>query len=339
MIVLLIALAVSAPVTGLLAQDQPTDPYATESRTEAHHILKLTGAVPLPGVAGRLDHLALDPTGTRLFVAAHDAGALEVVDLAAGTRVREITGLAGAQGVGVLPGGRVVVSEGTAGRVRLFSDSLTVLAEAGSLPDADNIRIDPADGAPWVGYGDGAVVRLDPETLKPTTRIELPGHPEAFALTSDGKLLVNVPSARAVVRADRASGKVEATWVLESGTGNFPLAVDETEGRIFVACREPAELLVLGSETGNVMTWSGGVKDADDLIYDPARKRIYLIGGGGSVDIFSTGLIERCPRVDGVPTAPGARTGILSPDGKHLYVAVPAGDGGEAEIRNYLVVH
>jgi hypothetical protein len=47
-------------------------------------MLRLVQTIPLSGVRGRLDHMAVDLEKNRLFVAAVDNGTLEVVDLVAG---------------------------------------------------------------------------------------------------------------------------------------------------------------------------------------------------------------------------------------------------------------
>src|SRR5579872_7249868 len=61
--------------------------------------LTLEAHIALPKVEGRIDHVAVDLKGQRLFVAAVDNHTLEVVDLRAGRRVRTIAGLAEPQGV------------------------------------------------------------------------------------------------------------------------------------------------------------------------------------------------------------------------------------------------
>ena len=46
--------------------------------------LTMTKAIPLPNVKGRIDHLAIDVPGQRLFVAALGNDTVEVVDLKTG---------------------------------------------------------------------------------------------------------------------------------------------------------------------------------------------------------------------------------------------------------------
>ena len=61
--------------------------------------LHLAQTVSLPGVEGRIDHLAVDLPGRRLFLCALGNNTLEVIDLAKGTRVHSISGLGAPQGV------------------------------------------------------------------------------------------------------------------------------------------------------------------------------------------------------------------------------------------------
>jgi len=73
------------------------------ARAEPPAALRPVQVIPLPGVQKRIDHLAIDLRGQRLFVAALGNGTLEVVDLAAGKRVRSVPGLQEPQGVVYLP--------------------------------------------------------------------------------------------------------------------------------------------------------------------------------------------------------------------------------------------
>src|SRR5437868_15402062 len=65
--------------------------------------LKLKQTIPLPGVEGRIDHFASDPSGQRLFVCALGNNTVEVLDLQKGERVHTITGLGAPQGIAYVP--------------------------------------------------------------------------------------------------------------------------------------------------------------------------------------------------------------------------------------------
>ena len=63
-------------------------PWAHSSAVAQH--LALAQTIVLPEVQGRLDHIAIDLDGGRLFVAALAAGSVEVLDLHAGVRTSRI---------------------------------------------------------------------------------------------------------------------------------------------------------------------------------------------------------------------------------------------------------
>src|SRR5215471_17441630 len=72
---------------------------------QARSPLKLIQTIPLTGVEGRIDHLAFDVKGQRLFVAALGNNTLEVVDVAEAKRAHAITGLKEPQGIRFAPVG------------------------------------------------------------------------------------------------------------------------------------------------------------------------------------------------------------------------------------------
>ena len=79
--------------------------------------------IPLPGVERRIDHLAVDPAGKRLFVAALGNGTLEVLDVGAGKRITSIAGLKEPQGVAYLPLVHRIVVAMRGGAVAAFDDA------------------------------------------------------------------------------------------------------------------------------------------------------------------------------------------------------------------------
>ena len=86
--------------------------------------LVLERTIPLPGVSGRIDHLAVDLRRERLFVAELGNGTVDVLDLAAGKVLRRIEGLKEPQGVGYSPQADVIaVASAGDGSVRLFQGS------------------------------------------------------------------------------------------------------------------------------------------------------------------------------------------------------------------------
>ncbi len=75
-------------LTALIVAPSPsaTEPIRTADPTP----LVLVQKIPLKSVVGNLDHLAVDARGVRLFVANKANNTLDVVDLKAGTLVKQI---------------------------------------------------------------------------------------------------------------------------------------------------------------------------------------------------------------------------------------------------------
>jgi len=300
--------------------------------------LVLDRTIALPSVQGRIDHLAVDADGARLFVAALGSDSLEIVDLRAGRRVDRITSLHEPQGVLYLDRShRVVVANGSGGGVLAFPDGKgPAIAAQPTLDDPDNLRLDPSTGEVYVGFGK-ALAALDPDTLQVLRRIDLEAHPESFQIEQSGRrIYANVPGAGHVAVIDRGSGRVVATWRIEGAARNFAMALDEGGHRLFVATRLPPRLIAFDTESGRQTDRVPVCGDADDLFFDGAAHRLYVVCGEGEVDIVRSddGQLTMKGRV---PTAPGARTGLFAPRLSALFIAVPARGGSAAEIRAYTV--
>ena len=303
---------------------------------QAAEPLKLESTIPLAGVEGRIDHMAADSSGRRLFVAALGNNTLEVVDLAAGKRVHSIAGLHEPQGVAYVANrNRVFVASGEDGKLKVFDGgSLSLIDTVNFLADADNVRYDPASHSIVVGYGAGALGVVDATTGKRTADFPLDGHPESFQLETSGpRIFVNVPTAGHVAVVDRRTHQA-AKWPLSGNQANFPMALDEAEHRLFVGCRKPPRVAVFNTDTGKIVATLNCVGDTDDLFYDTALKRIYVSGGEGFLSVFQQDSNGYHPLAK-IPTATGARTSLFVADLKRLYLAVPHRGGQSAEVRIY----
>src|SRR5262249_28170129 len=167
-------------------------------------MLTLGQTIPLHGVEGRIDHLAVDLEGRRLFVAALGNNTLEVIDLAEGKQAARVTGFREPQGVAFDAGtDRLIVANGGDGVVHILSRRS--LARASFAPfgsDADNVRVD-REGRVYVGYGSGAIGEV-PSDGVPSAKIPLAAHPESFQLETNGpRIFVNVPNAGHIAVLDR----------------------------------------------------------------------------------------------------------------------------------------
>jgi hypothetical protein len=190
----------------------------------------------------------------------------------------------------------------------------------------------------YVGFGSGALAVVDARAGNKAGEIKLDAHPESFQLEREGKrIFVNVPEAGHVAVVDRERGAVIAKWPTAGAKANFPMALDERNHRLMVACRQPARVMVFDTGSGKVVANVACAGDADDLFYDAARRRVYVSGGAGEVSVIEQRGADEYVVIGAVKTAAGARTSFFAAEAGRLYVAVPHRGAQGAEGRVYEV--
>jgi len=327
-------LAVNSAIASLLLLGLTTV-GAAPTKSDA---IRPTQTIPLPDVEGRIDHLAVDVNGKRLFVCALGNNSLEVIDLQKGERIHVITGLGSPQGVAYAnDSSRLYVANENGGRCNIYDGhSFAPLGVVDFKDDADNVRYDRSTKRIYVGYGEGGIGVIDAESGKSIRSLKLPKHPEAFVLEQHGsRIFVNVPTAQEVAVIDRAQGKVIATWKIEGSFANFPMALDESNHRLFLGCRLPAKLVVLNTDSGAVVTTLPISGDPDDVFYDEKNHRVYAICGAGAIEVIDQLDRDSYQRTAAIKTASGARTGLFVPELDSLFVAVPHRGSQSAEVRRH----
>jgi DNA-binding beta-propeller fold protein YncE len=302
--------------------------------------LKLAQTIALGGVEGRIDHFAFDAAGERLFVCALGNNTVEVVDLRKAERIHSIAGLGAPQGIAYIPElDRLFIANDKGGICKIYdAKSYQTVGEIAFKDDADNARYDDSSKHLYVGFGSGGIGVVSAPESKTVGSIKLSAHPEAFELEKRGKrIFVNVPNARHVAVIDRDKGEVINTWKTDLAFGNFPIALDETNHRLFVGCRLPSKLVVLDTELGKVIAKIDISGDSDDIFYDSKRNRIYAICGAGKIDIIEQTDANFYKALAKIDTADGARTGLFVPERDSLFVALPHRGSQQAEIRRYQI--
>lgn len=295
---------------------------------ETRPLLVLERTIPLPGVSGRIDHMAVDLRRGRLFVAALGNGSVEVVDIASGKVVHRITGLKEPQGVAYAPDSDLLaVASAGDGSVRLFHGEDCAAAGLVALgSDADNVRLDGRTGRLLVGYGSGGLAVLDLATRSRVGDTKLPAHPEGFQFDpATGRAYVNLPDATQIAVVDVSAGRQVAEWPVPKGLrSNFPLALDAARGVVATVFRNPARLVLLDTRSGSATASLAVCGDADDVFFDTVRRRIYVSCGEGFIDVFQGDANGYRPAAR-IPTRSGGRTSIYVPELDLLIGAARAG--------------
>jgi hypothetical protein len=109
------------------------------------------------------------------------------------------------------------------------------------------------------------------------------------------------------------------------------MALDASTQQLLVVYRHPAKFAVLDMKDGRVRSIMDSCSDADDVVVDDRRQRVYVSCGAGFIDSFvrRNGVFELAGRV---PTVPGARTALFDPVADRLYVAAPATSAAPAAV-------
>src|ERR1700686_877408 len=195
--------------------------------------LQLEEQIPVPSVAGRIDHFSADAKRKRLFVSALGNNSLEVIAVFGGRVVHSIKGLAQPQGpLYVSAVDKLYVANAEDGKVRVYDGATYTLRKTIDFAsDPDNMRYDESSKRVYVGFGqeDGGIGMIDPKTDERVGDVyKTGGHPESFQVeASGGHIFVNVPDPGNVVESiDQKTGAM-TKWSLKGLRGNYAMAFNE----------------------------------------------------------------------------------------------------------------
>src|SRR6202140_1522021 len=292
--------------------------FGTGLRCQETVPLKLVQTFQLsPQVKGNFDHFGIDLKGGRLFANPEGYHAVVVFDLKTGKLVHKIDGIGKPHAVLYREDlNRIYVTDGDAGDLKIFDGTTYGLVSSVKLlEDADSIGYDPATKYLYIDNGGGDVHQtysmlsvVDTTAGKKLADIKIDGETlEAMALEkSSPKMYVNNRDKSQVAGVGRDKRELVASWPVTKCKGPVAMGFDESNHRLFVACRS-GDIVVLNTETGKEVTALPMTKGVDDLTYDPAQRRIYA-AGDGSVDVYEQTDRDNYKPLGKAPTGPLGRT-------------------------------
>jgi DNA-binding beta-propeller fold protein YncE len=315
----------------------PTLLVLVAGRAAAGAPLELVQTIPLKGVAGKLDHLAVDDRGMRLFVANKPNNTLDIVDLKAGKLIRQIPDQGKASGVDYAADlDRIFVGNG-AGVCNAFDGKDYRLVFSTKLAKADNVHYEPGSQTVFVAHG-STISGLDARTGEVKCKVELPGSSHGFQIdAAAGKLFVNLTKPNQVAVVDIAKQEVMAKYPVTLAEGVSPLAYDAKGGRLFIGCRKKPMVVVLDAKSGKELTGVAIPADIDDLLFDAKRGHLYASCGEGVLAVIEK-KGDEYQVIARLETAKAARTCTFSSTLGRLYLGVPRQqDADGPEVRVYAV--
>jgi hypothetical protein len=309
--------------------------------------LKLVRTIPLPGITGRLDHMAVDLEKRRLFVAAVDNNSLEVLSLDDGKTIKSLTGMQQTQDALFLGAdfNKLYVSS-LDGHLRIYQgESLRLVEEFRVEPDPNRLFYDPTTDLIYFGYGGqnagfdtygrvgilqarrgAGYDQLVADMIAPTAR---PGHLAEMAMDDDGILLVCDSRADQIYQFDTRKRELIRSWSAR-GDGAGDLALDRARHRLFVGTRFPPQMTVYDSHSGREIQSLPAPETMDGVHYDAKLRRIYMTGGrwygtpeasAGWLYVYQQQDADHYGLISKIKTRPGSGTSLWVPQLNALFVA------------------
>lgn len=304
--------------------------------------LKLAHTYKLPAdVKGNFDHFAIDLSGNRLFATPEEYKAVLVFDLKTGELIHKITGIEKPHAILFREDlKRLYVTDGEAGDVKIVdSDNYKVLSSVKLLEDADSIGYDPKTKYLYIDNGGGDVHQtysmlsiVDTTAGRKITDIKVDGDTlEAMVLDKgSSRIFLNNKAKSQVDVIDREKRTLMTSWPITLAKTNVAMAYDETNHRLFIACRSGG-IVVLDTNSGKEIKVLPISKGVDDAVFDPLSKRLYA-SCDGDVSVYQQKSADDYTLLGKVPTGPLARTALLVPQLNKYFVAVPQHAGASAQI-------
>lgn len=313
-------------LTGLLL-------IGSQNSAVAFEQLVLTKTIPLKGVAGKLDHLAVDSQGQRLFVANKPNNTLDIVDLKSCSLVKQIPDQGKVSGVAYAADLDMIYVGNGAGTCNGFDGKTYQQVFSVKAANADNVHYHSGNKTVYVGQ-DEILSVLDAKTGDTKATIELAGAVHGFKIDKKaGKIYTVLTKESLIAVINVETNKVFDRFPLTLSDAGSPIAQDADQGLLFVGCPKKKPMVVIfdtktGKEVGSVAIPAG----VDDVHYDSRRHRLYA-SCSDQVLVVIEKINDKYEVVAKIETPKDSRTCVWS-KGK-LYLAVPkqaAKDGPEIRI-------
>jgi DNA-binding beta-propeller fold protein YncE len=298
---------------------------------------ELVQTIQLPKVTSHFDHFGVDPDGGRLFATLQTENLVHVYQLQSGAELGRIAGIGKPHAVLFRQDlDRLFITDGNHdhGIVHIVDGkTFTVIKSIDLAPGAEQYSYDPKTKYMYVGNGGHDAsqpyslisiidtsrgrkvgdIKVDTPNLEATT-LEVRGNRLYANDRLNGKVIV----------INRKQRKVLASWPITGGKMNVAIALDENHHRLFIGCRSGA-IAVFDTRSGTQVATLPIGGDIDDLMYDPASKRIFAPTGGGSgaLSIYQEVDPDHYSQVATVTTGPGGKNGTYVPSVSRYFVGVP----------------
>ena len=297
-----------------------------QSLRPAAKTMKPAGVITIPVNfrVGRpfIDYMTI--SGSRLYAGYASRGIVGVVDTATNETVAKVEGLTRVHGIAVVKelgvGFASSSVDNVVGAFDLNTNKLLQKIPAGEDPDA--IIYDEEAHLVYVGNHNGKTgMLIDPAARKVVATIPLGGEPEyPQADPRTGLIYQNLEDTSELVVIDPAKQSVVKRYKLDPGEGPTGLALDAANHRLFSATTSK-KLIVMDTETGNIVATLPIGAGCDGAGYDPELKRVYTANSIGTMTVIQQDSPDRYRVLENASTHLVGHSLVVDPATHRIYVA------------------
>jgi len=278
---------------------------SAQSKSAEYKVIK---TIPVEGTGG-WDYLTVDNPTQRLFIS--HGTCVDVLDLKTEKLMGQIPNTTGVHGIACVPAlNKGFITAGRLDSVVVFDlKSLKVLDKIITGKNPDAILYDPFTNRIFTFNGRGhSVTAIDAKTDAIVGTLPVSGKPEAAVTNGKGKIFCNIEDKSTVVMFDAKTLKIDAEWPLEPGKEPSGLAFDVKNNRLFSACSDSKQIVVMDAASGKIIATLPMGEGCDGIIFIPKDHNAISSNGEGTLTVVHQDGPDSYKVVQTVATRKSART-------------------------------
>ena len=269
---------------------------------------KVLKTIPVEGTGG-WDYITVDSPGQRLFIS--HGTCVDVLDLKTEKVIGQIPNTIGVHGIACVPAlNKGFISAGRLDSVVVFDmKTLKVLVKISTGKNPDGILYDPFSNRIFTFNGKGhSVTAIDAKTNDVVGTLPVSGKPEAAVTNGKGTIFCNIEDKSTILKFDAKTLKIEEEWPLAPGKEPSGLAFDAKNNRLFSACSDSKQIVVMNAANGKIIDTLPMGKGCDGIIFIPKDLNAISSNGEGTLTVVHQNGPDSYIVIQTVETRKSART-------------------------------
>jgi len=273
------------------------------------------------GGEGGFDYVTADSSARRLYIArsGKDNPRLLAFDLDSLKQTGELDGISAH---GAVVDSRSHHGFASSKPITMFDTrSLATIKPITVDGNPDGLTFDPSDRRIYVlSHAAPGITAINAADGSVAGTVDLGAAPEQTVSDGKGHLYVDLEDKDAVGVVDTKTLAVTARYPLGDRHTPAGLAMDLKSRVLFVACRNPATLLMMNADTGAVLDAIPIGLGNDGVVFNPATREAFASQGDGTLAIVKENSATSFTLEQTLPTNSGAKTLALDRKTGHIFL-------------------